>query len=434
MPSLTERIKNGWNAFVNNKDPSLTYREIGVSSSFRPDRTRLTRGNDRSIIASIYNRIAMDVASLDFKHVRTDENGQYLEDMDSSLNDILSFSANIDQTSRQFIQDTVLSLFDEGCIALVPVDTSINPDRGSYDILSIRTGQIVEWFPEHARVRLYNDRKGIKEEKIFSKENIAIIENPFYSVMNERNSILSRLTRKLNLLDTIDEKTGSGKLDLIIQLPYVIKTEARKLQAEKRRSDIEDQLANSKYGIAYTDGTERVTQLNRAVENNLMSQVEYYTKLLYDQLSITDTILNGTAKEEEMINYYNRTIEPIAASITDEFKRKFLTKTARTQHQTVMFIRDPFKLAPVSQIADIADKFTRNEILSSNEVRSIVGFRPRPEASADELRNKNISASSKEIAEEPKADDLTEEELNNNLDELDSFDKDLDDLERDLEQ
>lgn len=434
MPSLTERIKNGWNAFVNNKDPSLTYREIGVSSSFRPDRTRLTRGNDRSIIASIYNRIAMDVASLDFKHVRTDKNGQYLEDMDSALNDILSFSANIDQTSRQFIQDTVLSLFDEGCIALVPVDTSINPDRGSYDILSMRTGQIVEWFPEHARVRLYNDRKGIKEEKIFSKENIAIIENPFYSVMNERNSILSRLTRKLNLLDTIDEKTGSGKLDLIIQLPYVIKTEARKLQAEKRRSDIEDQLAHSKYGIAYTDGTERVTQLNRAVENNLMSQVEYYTKLLYNQLSITDTILNGTAKEEEMINYYNRTIEPIAASITDEFKRKFLTKTARTQHQTVMFVRDPFKLAPVSQIADIADKFTRNEILSSNEVRSIVGFRPRPEASADELRNKNISASSQEIAEEQNADDLTEEELNNDLDELDSFDKDLDDLERDLEQ
>ena len=423
MPSVFDRIKNGWNAFVNNKDPSLFYRDIGLSSSVRPDRSHLTRGNDRSIIAGIYNRMSMDVAAIDFKHARVDDNEQYLEEIKSGLNDILSFSANIDQTSRAFIQDIILSMFDEGAIAVVPVDTSVNPNTGSYDILSARTGSIVQWYPEYVRVRLYNDRTGQKEELTLKKENVAIIENPFYAVMNERNSTLSRLTRKLNLLDEIDKQTGSGKLDLIIQLPYVIKTDARKIQAERRRKDIEDQLANSKYGIAYTDGTERITQLNRAVENNLMSQVEYYTNLLFSQLSITDDILKGTAKEEEMINYYNRTIEPLASCITDEFKRKFLTKTARTQRQTVMFFRSPFKLAPISQIAEIADKFTRNEIMTSNEMRAVVGLRPRQEASADELRNKNMPQ------EVPAEDDLTEEELNSALDDLDKFDSELDEME-----
>ena len=425
MPTFTERIKNGWNAFINNKDPSYQY--FGSSTSINPDRPRLKYGNNRSIIAAIYNRIAMDVASIDLKHVRIDENEQYIETIDSGLNDILTFSANIDQTSRRFIQDAVLSLFDEGVIAQVPVDTTRNPENGPFDILTMRNEQIVEWFPRHVRVRLYNDRKGIKEEKIFEKENVAIIENPFYSVMNERSSTLSRLTRKLNLLDQIDEQAGSDKLDLIIQLPYVIKTEARKLQAEKRRKEIEEQLANSKYGIAYTDGTERITQLNRAIENNLMSQIQYYTDLLYSQLNITDSILNGTAKEEEMINYYNRTIEPVAAAFTDEYKRKFLTKTARTQRQSVMYFRDPFKLAPVSQIAEIADKFTRNAILSSNEVRAIVGYKPRPEETANELSNKNMPV--QDQIPEGEAEDLTEEELNTALDEVDEFDKELDELE-----
>lgn len=428
MPSIFARIKNGVNAFINNKDPSYYYRDIGASSSFRPDRVRLTRGNDRSIKASVYNRIAMDVASLKFRHARTDEEGNYLESIDSGMNDVLSFSANIDQTYRNFIQDIVLSLFDEGVIAVVPVDTNIRPESGSFDILSARTGQILEWFPEHVRVRVYNDRKGIKEDLLLKKEYVAIIENPFYTVMNEPNSVLSRLTRKLNLLDEIDNKTGSDKLDLIIQLPYVIKTEARKQQAERRRRDIEEQLASSKYGIAYTDGTERITQLNRAVENNLMSQVEYYTNLFFSQLTITDDILKGTAKEEEMINYYNRTIEPVAAAITDELKRKFLTKTARTQRQTVMFFRDPFKLVPISQIAEIADKFTRNEIFSSNEIRAIVGRKPRAEASADELRNKNMPAVEAPMSAEG---DLSEEELNQALDELDEFDSELDEMERD---
>ena len=391
MPVLTDRLKNAWNAFMN-RDPPLEYHDIGYVSNYRPDRIRLTRGNERSIVTAIYNRVAVDCAAITVQHVRLDENGRFVEVVKSGLNYCLNTEANIDQTGRAMIQDAVMSMFDEGCIALVPVDTTFNPMvTDSYDIRSIRVGKIVWWYPNHVRVRLYNERIGQYEEVTLLKSMVSIVENPLYAIMNEPNSTLQRLIRKLNLLDAIDEQSGSGKLDLIIQLPYIIKTEARRMQAEERRKNIEMQLANTKYGIAYTDSTEHITQLNRSVDNDLMNQIEYLTNMLYSQLGITKEILEGTANEQVMLNYYNRTIEPIMSAIVDEMKRKFLTKTARSQRQSIVFYRDPFKLVPINQIADIADRFTRNEIMSSNEIRQIVGLKPVDDAKADELRNKNLN-------------------------------------------
>ena len=391
MPVFTDRLKNAWNAFMN-RDPPLEYRDLGMISTYRPDRIRLTRGNERSIITSVYNRIAVDCAAITIQHVRLDDNGRYVELIKSGLNYCLNTEANIDQTGRAMIQDVVMSMFDEGCIAIVPVDTTFNPMlTDSYDIRSLRVGKIVQWYPNHIRVRLYNERTGWYEEVTLLKAMTAIVENPLYAIMNEPNSTLQRLIRKLNLLDVIDEQSGSGKLDLIIQLPYIIKTEARRAQAEERRKNIEMQLANTKYGIAYTDSTEHITQLNRSVDNNLMNQIEYLTNMLYSQLGITKEILEGTANEQVMLNYYNRTIEPIMSAIVDEMKRKFLTKTARSQRQSIIFFRDPFKLVPVNQIADIAERFTRNEIMSSNEIRQIVGLKPVDSEQADELRNKNLN-------------------------------------------
>lgn len=388
--SFGSRLKHAWNAFFN-RDPT-SYRDIGGSYSYRPDRPRFTRGNEKSIVTSVYNRIALDVAAINIQHVRLDDNGRFLESMKTSLNDCLTLEPNLDQTSRAFFQDVVISMFDEGCVAIVPVETSADPDKtGSYDIYSMRTGKILEWFPKHVRVRVYNELTGKKEDIVLSKDSVAIVENPLYAVINEPNSTMQRLIRKLNLLDFIDEQSSSGKLDLIIQLPYVIKTEARRQQAELRRKDIENQLSGSKYGIAYTDGTERITQLNRPVENNLMKQIEYLTNLLYSQLGLTQTIMDGSADDKTMLNYYNRTIEPIVSAIVDEMKRKFLTKTARSQLQSIWFFRDPFKLVPVADIAEIADKFTRNEIMTSNEIRQIVGMKPSEDPRADELRNKNLS-------------------------------------------
>lgn len=388
--SFGSRLKHAWNAFFN-RDPTF-YRDIGGSYSYRPDRPRFTRGNEKSIVTSVYNRIALDVAAINIQHVRLDDNGRFLESMKTSLNNCLTLEPNLDQTSRAFFQDVVISMFDEGCVAIVPVETSADPDKtGSYDIYSMRTGKILEWFPKHVRVRVYNELTGKKEDIVLSKDSVAIVENPLYAVINEPNSTMQRLIRKLNLLDFIDEQSSSGKLDLIIQLPYVIKTEARRQQAELRRKDIENQLSGSKYGIAYTDGTERITQLNRPVENNLMKQIEYLTNLLYSQLGLTQTIMDGSADDKTMLNYYNRTIEPIVSAIVDEMKRKFLTKTARSQLQSIWFFRDPFKLVPVADIAEIADKFTRNEIMTSNEIRQIVGMKPSEDPRADELRNKNLS-------------------------------------------
>lgn len=393
--SISSRVKNAWNAFLN-KTPT-TYSYYSNGSYTRPDRIRLSRGNERSIVTSIFNRIALDVASIDIYHCRLDENDRYKEPINSGLNNCLTLESNIDQTSRAFIQDAVMSMFDEGCVALVPIDTTSNPNNtNSYDILSIRTGKIITWFPNHVTVSVYNDRTGLKEELTLPKDKIAIIENPLYSIMNEPNSTLQRLIRKLLLLDSIDEQSGSGKLDLIIQLPYIVKSEARKQQAEQRRKDIENQLAGTKYGIAYTDGTEKITQLNRPVENNLMKQIEYLTSMLYSQLGITQSILDGTADEKTMINYYSRTIEPIVSAIVDEMIRKFLTKTARSQKQTILFFRDPFKLVPVNEIAKISDTFTRNEILTSNEIRQVIGRRPSTDPKADMLRNSNINHSSDE--------------------------------------
>lgn len=395
--SLRSRFKNAWNVFKN-KDPSMDFRDYGVSYSYRPDRPMFTRGNERSIVTSVYNRIALDVSSVAIRHVRLDDNDRYLEDINSGLNSCLTLEANIDQTGRAFIQDIVMSMFDEGCVAIVPVDTDVDPTRTeSYKILSLRTGKILEWRPNHVKVQLYNDKNGRKEDVVLPKDTVAIIENPLYSVINEPNSTMQRLIRKLNLLDVVDEQSSSGKLDLIIQLPYVIKTEAKRQQAENRRREIENQLAGSKYGIAYTDGTERITQLNRSVENNLMKQIEYLTSMLYSQLGITTSILDGTADEQTMLNYNNRTIEPILSAIVDEMKRKFLTKTARSQRQSIMFFKDPFRLVPVNNLADIADKFTRNEIMSSNEIRQIVGMKPSSDPSADELRNKNLNQSTEEL-------------------------------------
>jgi hypothetical protein len=391
--TLTSRLKKAWNAFTNNRDPTSIpqYRDIGTSYVYRPDRVRFSRGNEKTIATSVYNRIAMDVASIKFKHCRIDNNERYIEDIKSGLNDCLSLEANIDQTGRSFIQDVVMSMFDEGAVAIVPVDTSFDPTKStSYDILSMRTGKILEWYPAHVKVRVYNDRTGRKEDIILPKRSVAIVENPLYAVINEPNSTMQRLVRKLNILDAIDEQSGSGKLDLIIQLPYVIKTEARKEQAEKRRKDIEEQLKGP-YGIAYTDGTERITQLNRPVENNLMKQIEYLTNQLYSQIGMTASVLDGTADEKAMLNYNNRTIEPIASAIVDAMKRSFLSKTARTQGQTIMFFRDPFKLVPINNIADIADKFATNEILSSNEIRQIIGMKPADDPKADELRNSHLN-------------------------------------------
>jgi hypothetical protein len=391
--SFGSRLKHAWNAFTGNVQ--MNYRDLGMSYSYRADRPRMSRGNERSIVTSVYNRIALDVAALNVQHVRLDENGRFLSVIDDGLNNCLTLEANVDQTARSFVQDVVISMFDEGSVAIVPVDTTTDPNvSGSYDIQSLRVGQILDWYPQYIRARVYNEQTGRKEDIVVPKSAVAIIENPLYAVINEPNSTMQRLIRKLNLLDVIDEQSGSGKLDLIIQLPYVIKTEARRQQAENRRKDIENQLSGSKYGIAYTDGTEHITQLNRSVNNNLMSQIEYLTSMLYSQLGITQSILDGTADEKTMLNYNNRTIEPIISAIVDEMKRKFLTKTARSQHQSISFFRDPFKLVPVNDIAEIADKFTRNEIMTSNEIRQVVGMKPSEDPRADELRNKNLSAPS----------------------------------------
>ncbi len=391
--SFGSRLKHAWNAFTGNIQ--MNYRDLGMSYSYRADRPRMSRGNERSIVTSVYNRIALDVAALNVQHVRLDENGRFLSVIDDGLNNCLTLEANVDQTARSFIQDVVISMFDEGSVAIVPVDTTTDPNvSGSYDIQSLRVGQILDWYPQYIRTRVYNEQTGRKEDIVVPKSAVAIIENPLYAVINEPNSTMQRLIRKLNLLDVIDEQSGSGKLDLIIQLPYVIKTEARRQQAENRRKDLENQLSGSKYGIGYTDGTEHITQLNRSVNNNLMSQIEYLTSMLYSQLGITQSILDGTADEKTMLNYYNRTIEPIISTIVDEMKRKFLTKTARSQHQSISVFSDPFKLVPVNVIAEIADKFTRNEIMTSNEVRQVIGMKPSEDPKADELRNKNLSAPS----------------------------------------
>lgn len=386
-----DRLQHAWNAFTNNRDPTSRWQDYGTSYHTRPDRVTFSRGNERTIVTSIYNRIAMDVADISIRHVRLDENGRIKEFINSGLDNCLSTEANMDQTGRAFIQDVVMSMLDEGCVAIVPVDTDLNPEvTGSYDILSLRTGKIMEWYPSKVKVQLYNEKTGKKQEVTLDKSTVAIIENPLYAVINERNSTMQRLIRKLAILDSVDEQSGSGKLDLIIQLPYVIKSEARRQQAETRRKDIEMQLAGSKYGIAYTDGTERITQLNRPVENNLLKQIEYLTSTLHGQLGFHASILDGTADEKTMLNYTNRTIGPIISAIVDEMKRKFLTKTARTQLQTIVFFRDPFKLVPVDAIAEIADKFTRNEILTSNEIRQIIGMLPSKDPKADQLINSNV--------------------------------------------
>lgn len=416
--TIGSRLKKAWNAF---RDQDETYYNVyndrytsySNGSSYRPDRTRLSTRNERSIVTSIFNRIALDVASIDIYHCRLDDNDRYKENIDSTLNNCLTLESNIDQTSRAFMQDVVLSMFDEGSVAIVPVDTIKDPMKtDSYEILTLRTGRIVTWYPKHVRVELYDDNTGIKREITLPKSRVGIIENPLYAVMNEPNSTLQRLIRKLVLLDSIDEQSGSGKLDLIIQLPYIVKSEARRQQAEQRRKDIERQLKGSKYGIAYTDGTEKITQLNRPLENNLMKQIEYLTSMLYGQLGITQGVMDGTADEKTMTNYYSRTIEPIVSSIVDEIKRKFLTKTARSQKQSIVFFRDPFKLVPVSDLAEISDKFTRNEILSSNEIRQVVGRKPSDDPKADQLINSNISQPTERLENISNSSDTTSNKEN----------------------
>ena len=442
--TLGSKFKRAWNIFMN-RDPT-SYQGVSYSGSsygYRPDRIRMTRGHERSIVTAICNRIALDVSAISLVHARVDENGHFLEYIDDTLHQCLTVEANIDQTGRALRQDIVMSMLDEGCVAVVPVEADFDPDENaSYKIYSLRTGKILEWMPQHVRVRLYNETTGRFEEVVVAKKYTAIMENPLFAVMNEPNSTMQRLIRKLNILDAIDEQSGSGKLDLIIQLPYVIKSQARKEQAEQRRRDIEQQLSGSKYGIAYTDGTEHITQLNRGVENNLMSQIEYLTKMLYSQLGITESVMDGTANEETMINYHNRTVEPILAAIADEMTRTFLTKTARTQKQVISFFRDPFKLAPVSQIAEIADKFTRNEIMTKNEFRSIIGMRPSDDPRADELRNSNINQADAEPAlldgtedteETQNGEFMTQEEYEAALADLDDLDAQLDDLEKELD-
>lgn len=405
--SIPSRLKHAWNAFQMNRNPTYTNNYYGSSSSTRPDRMRFSRGNEKSMVTSIYNRIALDVSQLSFEHVQLDKDGRYSETKTTGLNTCLTLEANLDQTSRAFFQDAALSMFDEGSIALVPIDTNLDPNiTGGYDIESIRVGQILTWHPKHIKVRLYNEQTGIKEDRIIPKSIAAIIENPFYTVMNQSNSTMQRLIRKLSLLDAIDEQSASGKLDLIIQLPYTVKSNLRKQQAEERRKAVEDQLYDSKYGIAYIDSTERVIQLNRPVENNLMSQIEYLQNLLYSQLGITQSILDGSADDKTMLNYYNRIVEPIAAAFVDEMRRKFLTKTARTQGQSIMFFRDPFKLVPVNELAEISDKLTRNEIASSNEMRQIIGWKPSKDPKADELRNKNLNQPESELQKDQTSQNL----------------------------
>lgn len=414
--SFSSRLKSAWNAFVNNRDPTNYYRETSLGYTYRPDRPRLSRGNERSIVTSIYNRIALDVAAIGIQHCKLDENGRYIETLDSTLNRCLNLEANVDQTGQAFIQDIVMSMLDEGCVAIVPTNTTDNPNRtSSYDILTMRTGKITEWYPEHVVVRLYNDKTGKREDIKLRKSIVAIVENPFYSVMNEPNSTMQRLIRKLNLLDAIDEQSGSGKLDLIIQLPYIIKSDARREQAEKRRKDIEMQLSNSKYGIAYTDGTEHITQLNRPVDNNLMKQIEYLTSMLYGQLGINQSVLDNTADEQAMLNYTNTTVVPIVSAIVNEMKRKFLSKTARAQLQSISYFRDPFKLAPINSIAETADKLTRNEIMSKNEFRQVLGMKPSNDPKADQLINSNInqSAPTQKPVEEPTQESIKEGESQN---------------------
>lgn len=396
--SFGNRLKHAWNAFFN-RDPTEDFKNAGRGSTNRPDRPRLSRGNEKSIVTSVYNRIALDVAAIGIQHVRLDDGGRFISTIDSGLNNCLELEANLDQTGRAFIQDVVMSMLDEGCVAIVPVDTTFNPNvTGAYDILTMRTAKILTWHPQRVTVRVYNEQTGQREDLVLPKKLVGIIENPMYAILNEPNSTMQRLIRKLNLLDFMDEQNSSGKLDLIIQLPYVIKSKARQQQAEERRKDIENQLVGSKYGIAYTDGTERITQLNRPIENTLMGQIEYLTSMLYSQLGITQSILDGTADEKTMLNYYNRTIEPFVSAITDEMKRKFLTKTARSQLQSITFFRDPFKLVPVNDISEIADKFTRNEIMTSNEIRQVIGMKPSEDPKADELRNKNLNTAKEEIA------------------------------------
>lgn len=406
---LKDRLQHSWNAFMN-RDPTPGRYYSNASYGYRPDRPRLSRGNERSIVTSVYNRIALDVAAIDIMHIRLDENGRFKEQMKTGLNECLTLNANIDQSARAFRQDIVISMFDEGHVAIVPVETSINPRvSGSFDIHSLRTGKVIEWYPKDVKIRLYNEYKGRYDEIVMPKSAVAIVENPLFAVINEPNSTMQRLIHKLNLLDAVDEQSSSGKLDLIIQLPYVVKTEARRQQAENRRKDIEEQLSGSKYGIAYTDGTERITQLNRSIDNNLMKQIEYLTSMLYSQLGITQSILDGTADEKTMLNYYNRTIEPIASAIVDEMKRKFLTKTARSQLQSISFFRDPFKLVPVNDIAEIADKFTRNEIMTSNEIRQIVGMKPADDPKADQLINSNLNHPEEEAKSPKKATEESKE-------------------------
>lgn len=393
--TLKARIKNSWNAF-RNRDPTMFYSEPGMYYTYRPDRVRFSRGNERSIVTSVYNRIAMDVAAITIKHCRIDKNGRYIETINSDLNNCLTLEANIDQSYRAFIQDIVMSMFDEGAVAIVPIETKGNPDLSeSFDIRSMRVGKIVEWYPRSVKVEVYNDRIGQKEKIMMLKRSVAIIENPLYAVINEPNSTMKRLIRKLNLLDAIDEQSGSGKLDLIIQLPYAVKSDLKQQQADKRRNDIIDQLKGP-FGIAYIDGTEKVTQLNRPIENNLMKQIEYLTNMLYNQIGMTPSVLDGTADEKTMLNYNNRTIEPIVSAIVNAMKRSFLGKTARSQGQTIMAFSEPFKLVPINNIAEIADKFTRNEILTSNEIRQIIGFKPSDDPKADQLINSNINQAANE--------------------------------------
>lgn len=389
--SLVDRLQHGWNAFLGRDGPYKDYRDYGEAYFTKPDRVRFTRGHERSIINAVYNRIAMDAATINIRHVDTDKDGRYTKEHDSDLNICLSLSANKDQTGRAFIQDAVMTMLDEGCVVIIPVDTTADIRTGAFDIQSMRTGTVTQWYPNHVRIKAYNDRKGHQEEITLPKDSVAIIENPFYSVMNEPSSTASRLMRKLNLLDTIDEHNSTGKLDMIIQLPYIIKTPARRQQAERRRQDIELQLSSSKYGIAYTDGTEKITQLNRSIDNNMIEQVEYFTNMLYGQLGITQAILDGSADEKVMQNYYTRTIEPIISAIADEMKRKFLTKTARTKGQSIMFFRDPFKLMPIADFAELADKLTRNCIATSNEIRQAIGMKPVNDPQADQLINNNLS-------------------------------------------
>lgn len=412
--TIGARLKHAFNVFMNRDPTKYSYTNLGAGYSYRPDRPRLTRGNERSLVASVFNRIALDVASMTINHCELDENDRFSKIINSTLNNCLTLEANIDQTGRSFIQDIVMSMFDEGVVALVPIDTDIDIENNSFKIETIRTGKIIEWYPKHVKVNVYNDLTGYREDIVLPKKSVGIVENPFFAVTNEPNSTLQRLMRKLALLDVTDDQNASGKFDLIVQLPYVIKSEARERQAEERRKSIENQLAGSKYGIAYIDGTEKVTQLNRPLENNLMSQVEYWTNLLFSQLNITQSILDGTADDKTMLNYYSRTIEPIISAIVDEMKRKFLTKTARSQKQTIMFFRDPFKLVPINDIAEIADKFTRNEIMSSNEIRQKIGMKPSKDPKADELINSNISQPVDDTQTNPKQK-LEEENDEQNL-------------------